>query len=152
MPLEQDINQLLKEAMYAKDQATANVLRMIKTKIMERRTAPGFKGQVDDALIIDVVASYQKSLRNALKEYESTGERGAEMRSQLEFEIAYCDRFLPKKLDEKATTELIAKTVEELKVTDPKQAGRVLGHLMKSHKAVLDAEVAKRLIAETLKN
>src|SRR5262249_961724 len=77
MPLEQELNQLLKEAMLKKDQQTADVLRMIKTKIMERRTAPGFKGQVDDPLIQDVIATYQKSLRKALEEYAATGDRGA---------------------------------------------------------------------------
>src|SRR5262245_11278412 len=96
MSLEQELNQVLKDAMYKKDQQTADVVRMIKTKVTERRTAPGFKGQVDDPLILDVIASYQKQLRKALEEYQSAGDRGAEMRAQLQFAIGFGDRFLPK--------------------------------------------------------
>ena len=55
MGLEQQLNDTLKQAMKEKDQATADTVRMIKTKIMERRTAKGFTGTVDDALITDVI-------------------------------------------------------------------------------------------------
>jgi uncharacterized protein YqeY len=147
MPLEQELNQLLKQAMFAKDQQTTDVLRMIKTKIMERRTAPGFKGQVDDPLIQDVIATYQKSLRKAMDEYKDTGDRGAEMRKQLEFEIAYCDRFLPKKLDEAATRALVKETIAKTGAT---QAGRLMGEIMKTHKGQVDAALVKKIAEEEL--
>ena len=54
---------LLKDAMRSKDSRTADCIRMIKTKHMERRTAAGFKGPLDDALWLDVIATYQKQLR-----------------------------------------------------------------------------------------
>jgi hypothetical protein len=52
--LEVQLRQQLTAAMKAKDSKTANLVRMINTKIMERRTAEGFNGVVDDALILDV--------------------------------------------------------------------------------------------------
>ena len=147
MPLEQELNQVLKDAMFKKDQQTADVVRMIKTKIMERRTAAGFKGQVDDPLIQDVIASYQKTLRKALEEYASTGDRGAEMRTQLEFEINFCDRFLPKKLDEAATRALVKETIAKSGVN---QAGRLVGEIMKTHKGQVDAAMVKKIAEEEL--
>ena len=72
---------------------------MIKTKIMERRTAKGFTGQVDDALITDVIAAYRKQLQKAVEEFEKVGEKGKEQADQLRFEIGFCERFLPKQLD-----------------------------------------------------
>ena len=60
--LEEQLRQQLTTAMKNKDQRTANLVRMINTKIMERRTAKGFSGQVDDALILDVISSYKKSM------------------------------------------------------------------------------------------
>ena len=150
MPLEQELNQLLKQAMYAKDQRTADCVRMLKTKVTERRTAPGFKGTVDDALIQDVVFAYQKSMRKALEEYQATGERGAEMRAQLEFEIAFCDRFLPKKLGEDEVRGLVRQAIARAGATDPKQVGRVVGEIMKTHKGLVDAAVVKKLAEEEL--
>ena len=55
MPIDVQLNDLLKEAMRAKDSRTADCIRMIKTKHMERRTAAGFKGPLDDALWLDVI-------------------------------------------------------------------------------------------------
>jgi uncharacterized protein YqeY len=147
MPLEQELNQVLKDAMFKKDQQTADVVRMIKTKIMERRTAAGFKGQVDDPLIQDVIAAYQKQLRKALEEYQSTGDRGAEMRTQLQFEIGFCDRFLPKKLDEAAVRALVKETIAKSGVN---QAGRLVGEIMKTHKGQVDAAMVKKIAEEEL--
>ena len=50
MSIEAQLAELLKESMRAKDARTADCIRMIKTKHMERRTAAGFKGPLDDAL------------------------------------------------------------------------------------------------------
>jgi uncharacterized protein YqeY len=150
MPLEQELNQVLKEAMYAKDQRTADVVRMIKTRITERRTAPGFKGAVDDPLIQEVIASYQKQLRKALEEYQSTGERGAEMRAQLGFEIGFCDRFLPQKMGEAEVRALVREAILRTGMRDAKQAGRLVGEIMKTHKGQVEAALVKKLAEEEL--
>src|SRR4051812_47267916 len=107
MPLEQELNDLLKQAMKDKNQPTADVVRMIKTKVMERRTAKGFSGTVDDPLVLEVIAAYRKQLQKALVEYEALGEAGREQSEQLRFEIGFCERFLPKGMDEAALRGLI---------------------------------------------
>ena len=78
MPIEQDLDARLKQALRDKDQATLDVVRMIKSKVQERRTAKGFSGEVDDALLLDVMAAYRKQLQKAAEEYEKAGERGRE--------------------------------------------------------------------------
>src|SRR5262249_46789808 len=113
----------------------------------ERRTAPGFKGQVDDPLIQDVIATYQKQLRKALEEYQAAGDRGAEMRAQLQFEIAFCERFLPKKLDEAAVRKLVKDTIAATQIN---QAGRLVGEIMKTHKGQVDAAMVKKIAEEEL--
>src|SRR4029079_12224178 len=75
MSVETDIQDRLKDAMRAKDARTADCIRMIKTKHMERRTAAGFKGPLDDNLWLDVIATYQKQLRKSREEYVAIGER-----------------------------------------------------------------------------
>src|SRR6516162_5751143 len=107
MPLEQRLNDMLKEAIKVKKSREVDVLRMIKTKIMERRTAKGFTGQVDDALITDVIAAYKKQLQKAVEEFDKLGEKGKEQADQLRFEIQFCERFLPKQLDAAALHALV---------------------------------------------
>lgn len=65
MGLEQQLNDTLKHAIKGKDTRTTDVVRMIKTRLTERRTAKGFSGEVDDALVLDVIAAYRKQLQKA---------------------------------------------------------------------------------------
>ena len=87
MALEQQLNDTLTQAIKAKDSKTADVVRMIKSRLGERRTAKGFSGEVDDALVLDVIGAYRKQLQKALGEFEKLGERGAAHAAQLHFEI-----------------------------------------------------------------
>src|SRR6476619_1753517 len=98
--LEGQLRERLTAAIKAKDLKTANLVRMINTKIMERRTAKGFTGEVDDALILDVIASYKKAMEKARGDYVAAGERGKEQAAELDVEIAWCATFLPKQLSE----------------------------------------------------
>ena len=150
MPLEQQLNDMLKQAMKDKDQRTSDVVRMIKTKIMERRTAKGFSGQVDDPLITDVIAAYRKQLQKALEEFEKVGDKGKEQAEQLRFEIEFCERFLPKQLDAAALRALVKERMAALGVTDAKQAGKLIGDIMKTHKGLVEANDIKRVAEEIL--
>ena len=51
MPLEQELTDALTQAIRDKDTRTADVVRMLKTRVTERRTGKGFSGAVDDAVI-----------------------------------------------------------------------------------------------------
>jgi len=151
MALEQTLNDQLTRAIKDKDPRTANVLRMLKTRLQERRTAKGFGGEVDDALVLDVIGAYRKQLQKALGEFESLGERGAEQAAQLRFEIGFCEGFLPKGMDETAVRALVAERVAALGIADPKQVGRLVGDVMKTHKGQVDAADVKRIAEELLR-
>src|SRR5450432_4110448 len=134
MSIEAQIGDLLKAAIRSRDMPTADCVRMIKTKHMERRTAAGFKGPLDDALWLDVVASYQKQLRKTREEYVAVGERGAEALPQLDFEIELCGRFLPKAASDSEVLAVVRETIARTAVIDPRQAGRIVGEIMKANK------------------
>jgi len=150
MSLEQQLTDLLKQAMKDKDQRTADVIRMLKTKVMERRTSKGFSGTVDDAMVLEIITAYRKQLQKALEEYRAAGAKGEEHADQLIFEIAFCERFLPKGLDPAALRTLVAERITALGVTDPKQAGKVVGDVMKTHKGQVEAGDVKKLVEEIL--
>ena len=151
MSLEQTLNETLTKAMRDKDQRTADIVRMVKSKIGERRTAKGFSGQVDDALVLDVISAYRKSLQKALPDYEKAGERGAAQATQLREEIEYLDRWLPKGLDDAALRALVRERMSALNITDARQVGRLVGDVMKTHKGQVEAGDVKRVAEELLK-
>ena len=150
MSVETDIQDRLKDAMRAKDARTADCIRMIKTKHMERRTAAGFKGPLDDSLWVEVIAAYQKQLRKSREEYAAVGERGAEAIAQLDFEIGFCAQFLPKAASDDEVRSIVRETVARLGASDAKQAGRVVGEIMKAHKGKIEAATVKRMVDEEL--
>ena len=151
MPLEQELNDTLTQAIKAKDTRTADVVRMLKTRLQERRTAKGFSGEVDDALVLDIIGAYRKQLQKAVVEFEKAGERGAGHAAQLKFEIEFCERYLPKGMDETALSALVRERLAALAITDPKQVGRLVGDVMKTHKGQVDAADVKRIAEELLK-
>ena len=149
MSLEQQLGEMLKQAMKDKDTQTLGAVRMLKTKIMERRTSKGFTGTVDDALITEVIAAYRKQLIKAIAEFAGH-ERGQEQVDEMRFEIAFCERFLPKGLDEAALRALIKERIGALGLTSKKEAARLLGDVMKSHKGQVEAGDVKRIADEEL--
>ena len=149
--LEGQLREQLTAAIKAKDLRTANLVRMINTKIMERRTAKGFTGTVDDALILDVISSYKKQMEKARQEFAAAGDRGKDQIADIDFEVGWCSQFLPKQLDEAELRDAVAKAVAELPQKDPKMAGRVIGAIKKQFGDRADAALTKKLAEELLK-
>jgi uncharacterized protein YqeY len=150
MGLEQELDERLRQAIKERDLRTADVVRMLKTRLQERRTAKGFAGVVDDALVRDVIGAYKKQLQKALSEFEKAGERGAAQAAELRFELAFCERYLPKGLDEASLRALVGQRLAALGITDGKQVGRLVGDIMKTHKGQVEASDVKRIAEELL--
>jgi uncharacterized protein YqeY len=148
--LEGQLRQQLTAAMKAKDSKTANLIRMINTKIMERRTAKDFSGTVDDALILDVISTYKKSMEKARGDYVNAGDRGKEQLAEIDFEVEWCNKWLPKQLGEAELRDAVAKAVGELPQKDPKMAGRVIGAIKKQFGDRADAQLVKKIAEELL--
>jgi len=149
--LETSLREQLTAAIKAKDFKTANLIRMINTKIMERRTAKDFTGQVDDALILDVIRAYKKQMEKARAEFENVGERGKEQVAEIDFEIQWCSKLLPQTASEAELREAVAKAVAELPTKDPKMAGKIIGAIKKQFGDRADGALVKKLADELLK-
>jgi uncharacterized protein len=151
MTIQEQLTTELRDAMKAKDGPRRDVIRQVQTEAATARSQADFVGEVDDAFYEKVIASYVKKMDKSREEYATLGERGEEMADKLAFEVEYLSRWLPSKLDEEATRRLVAEAIAELGVAgDEKAAGRVTGHLMKSHGPDLDGGLVNRLVREEL--
>ena len=150
MALDRDLSDRLTQAIKSRDTRTADVLRMLKSRLMERRTAKGFSGDVDDALVLDVIGAYRKQLQKAVAEYEKLGEKGAAQVEALRFEIAVCEGYLPRGLGEDELRTLVRERISTLGIGDAKQVGRLVGDIMKSHKGQVEAGDIKRVAGQLL--
>jgi len=150
MALDKDLDDRLRQAIKDRDMRTADTVRMLKTKLQERRTAKGFGGTIDDALVLDVIGAYRKQLQKALVEFDKLGERGATQAAQFRFEIALCEEYLPRGLEDQALRALVKERLTALGISDAKQVGRLVGDVMKSHKGQVEAADVKRVAEELL--
>jgi uncharacterized protein YqeY len=150
MPIHEELAAELKDAMRAKDRPRLDVIRQVESEVSRARSEPGFKGEVDDGLYRSVITSYVKKMEKAREEFLSYGDKGAEAAAKLGFEIDYLARWLPKALGEAETREVVAIAIKELKADDPKQAGKVIGHIMKNGPVGVDGAVVNRLVREAL--
>ena len=150
MTIQDELRAELKDALKTSDRNRKDVIRAIETEVSRAKAEPSFEGDIDDDLYRTVIGSYVKKMTKARHEYDELGDRGEEMSVKLGFEIEYLSRWLPKQLDEAATKDLVFQAITELSAADPKQAGKVVGHIMKDHKDEVDGGLVNRLVREAL--
>lgn len=151
MSIKEQLAEDLRDAMRAQDRRRRDVIRQINTELKVAASAPGYDGAEDDELYLQVISSYVKRMQKSVEEYRDLGERGAEMADKLAYEVDYLSRFLPQRLDEAATRQLVETAIDQLGVSDdPRAAGRVIGHIMKSHRDDVDGALVNRLVREAL--
>jgi uncharacterized protein len=149
MTIKEELAAELRDAMKAGDKPRRNVIRQVETEVAMARSAPGFTGETDDELYTSVIASYVKKMAKAEAEFKAAGTRGEEQAAKLAYEVDYLSRWLPDLAGEDETRAIVSTAIAELGVTDPKMAGRVIGHIMKSGQG-LDGGLVSRLVREEL--
>lgn len=150
MSLEEKLDEAIRDAMKGRRADELACLRMIKSLVAEKRTAPGFTGGVNDELVLGVMASYSKKLAKTIDEVEKAGRGDNPVLESYRFEIELLKNWLPEKMDEAATRKLVRETLVETGLSGPAAAGRLMGLLMKSHRDQLDAALVKRIVGEEL--
>jgi uncharacterized protein YqeY len=138
----------LKQGMRDRAKERISCIRQLRSKAQEATNAKGFSGEQDDAFYQKIIAAYIKQLRNGIEQL--VGDKGAQLRQEYTAEIDFLEGFLPKPLDRAETTVQVRAALAELKIIDPKQSGRVLGHLMKQHPGQIDPQLARTIVAELL--
>lgn len=150
MSIHDDLTAELKDAMKARDRNRLDVIRQIESEVSRARSEPGFKGEVDDTLYRAVISSYVKKMEKAREEFRDVGERGEAAVEKLTFEIDYLARWQPNTLGEDETRQVVDIAIKELRASDPKQAGQVIGHIMKKGPLGVDGALVSRLVREAL--
>lgn len=149
MSIREDIEARLRQARKDRDERTKNLINMLKNKVLTELKS-GSGAVETDELWLSVITNYAKQVTKAIPEFEKAGERGAEALDEARFELAYCQQFLPTKLDEAATEALVRKLVAEHAIEGQKQMGKLMGLLMKDHKDQIDGTIAKTVAQRVL--
>lgn len=147
MSLVERVSEELKEAMKARDKARINGLRGIRAAFIEALKEDGSE-TIPDARCEEILRKLAKQRKESIDAYEAGGrpELAAEERSDL----AVIEGFLPKLADEATTRAWVQAAIAATGATGAGDLGKVMGVLMKDHKAELDGKLANKVVRELL--
>lgn len=148
MALEQTINDAIKTAMLAKDQATLRGLRAIKAAIILAKTSEGAGGQLAEADEIKLLQKLVKSRKDSLDIYQKQNREDLAQKEQEE--ITVIEGFLPKQLGEAELKEIIAAIIKETGATAAADMGKVMGAASKKLAGQADGKTISAVVKSLL--
>ncbi len=123
MPLQEQINAALKQAMLSKDAGRLGALRLIKSAFgyvaIEKKT-----DQLSDADASAVLQKEVKKRRDAIEQFEQGGR--ADLAAREKAELLVLEEFLPKPLSGSELEELVRSAIAEAGASSKKDMGAVM--------------------------
>lgn len=150
MSLENTINDEIKTAMKARDEAGLRTLRAIKAAIIVEKTAEGAK-DMDDASEQKLLIKMAKQRRDSLDIF--TKQNRADLAAKEEEELAIIERFLPKQLSSEELEAEVKEILASVGATSPADMGKAMGAASKKLAGRADgkavSEMVKNLLAKS---
>jgi len=139
------IDQEIKKAMLAKDQASLRGLRAIKAALLVARTEKGSAEEITEDAEMKILQRLIKQRKESSDIYKQQGREDLAVIE--DEEIAVISQFMPQQLSKEEVEVLIAKIITESGAITMKDMGRIIGLANKE----LAGKADGKLIAEIVK-
>ncbi len=126
MSLSETVNVDIATAMKAREPVALSALRMLKAAIMNKGVEKG--RDLDDAEVLQVVASLVKQRRDSIEQFGKAGR--SDLVDKETAEIGILERYLPPAASPEAIAEAVAAAIAETAATSAKDMGRVMKAVM----------------------
>lgn len=146
MDHEQQLTQMLKEAMKSGDKARLMAIRSVKSALTNERTR--HSGPLSDEQGIQVISAHRKKMQGALVQYEEAGRDN--LIDSAKNEIAVCDELLPAQLSDEEIDAAIDKAIADTGASSMQDLGRIMGPLMKQFAGRVDGNVVRERVSKRL--
>ena len=140
-----DINQLIKEAMLAKDSVRLSSLRAIKSAFLVAQTEKG-AGELDDAAKQKIIQKQVKQRKDAAAIYLEQNRQ--DLADDEMAQVAILEEFLPEQLSEDKIREVVTAIIAQLGASSMADMGKVMG----SANQQLAGKADGKLIAQIVKS
>lgn len=148
MTLEDRINEALKEAMKAKDEAAKRGLREIKAQILLAKT-DGSGTEINEEREIQILQKMAKQRRDSLTIYVEQNRN--DLAEKEREELAVIEKFLPKQLDAEELAVILQGIIDEVGASSPKDMGKVMGIATKQLAGKADGRLVSEVVKQLLK-
>jgi hypothetical protein len=146
MTLVEQIAADLKQSMLARDAARTTGIRMIRAAFIEMEKDG--KGALTEERCLEALRRLKKQREDSIQSYVSAGRE--DLAEVERAELVIVDSYLPKLADEATTLVWVREAITQSGASSVKEMGKVMGVLMKTHKADIDAGLARKLIEREL--
>jgi hypothetical protein len=126
MPLNDQVSADIAAAMKARDASRLSALRMLKAAVMNKSVEKG--RDLDDAEVLQVVASLVKQRRDSIEQFEKAGR--ADLVAKESSELAVLQSYLPPSATPDEINAAVAEAIAETGATSAKDLGRVMKAVM----------------------
>ena len=147
MSIVEEVTAQMKAAMKAKDQSRLSTLRSMRAAFLNEMKKDG-----SDAVSDEVAEGLMRKLAKQRKESIEAFDKGnrPEMAENERAELAVIEEFLPQLADEAQTRGWVEAAIASTGASEKKDMGKVMGAIMKDHKAEVDGNIARKLVQELL--
>jgi uncharacterized protein YqeY len=140
-----DINQLIKEAILAKDSVRLSSLRAIKSAFLVAQTEKG-AGDLDDAAKQKIIQKQVKQRKDAAAIYLEQNRQ--DLADDELAQVAILEEFLPEQLSEDKIREVVTAVIAQVGASSMADMGKVMG----SANQQLAGKADGKLIAQIVKS
>jgi uncharacterized protein YqeY len=141
-----ELREMMKDAMRAKDQVTLAVVRGLMTMATNELVAKG-KKPTDELVEDDLMALVRraaKQRKDSIEQFEKGGR--ADLAETEKAELAILETMLPAQMSEDEVRTIAQAKATELGITDKSKANQLMGALMKDLKGKADGTVVKQVV------
>ena len=140
-----DVNQLIKEAMLAKDSVRLSSLRAIKSAFLVAQTEKG-AGDLDDDAKQKIIQKQVKQRKDAATIYLEQNRQ--DLADDEMAQVAILEEFLPEQLSEDKIREVVTAVIAQVGASSMADMGKVMG----SANQLLSGKADGKLIAQIVKS
>lgn len=147
--LKDKIQEDLKAAMIARDEAKLSAIRMLKSALQYYEIQKGGAGYTaTDEDVIDVIGREIKKRKESIDLYEKGGRQ--ELADKEKAEVEVLQAYLPEQMSEDEVRLLVEEAIKQTGASFMQDMGRVMGTLISKTKGKADAGLVSQLVKQKL--
>ena len=147
--LKQKIQDDLKAAMVARDEAKLSAIRMLKSALQYYEIQKGGAGyEATDEDVVDVIGKEIKKRKESIDLYEKGGRQ--ELADKEKAEVEVLQAYLPEQMSEDEVRTLVEEAIKQTGANSMQDMGKVMAALMPKTKGKADSGMVSNLVRQKL--
>jgi hypothetical protein len=150
MSLKDKILEDLKAAMKAKESDKLQVLRSLKSKLLEKEISErkGGEATLSDEQVVEVLMKAAKQRKESIEQFEKGGRK--DLAESEKYELNVIEQYLPEMMSEEEIRDAVQKQIDEMGAETMADMGKVMGALMGKLKGKAEGAEISRIVKEEL--